>query len=198
MRLISRAALLECQEHLNATGVRGDLRQKVSHVKENGFNVFITSGGMLQGPALELFMELKDDLNSAVFLVGYQAQGTSGHALAEAARSPDSRRRLRFDGNHLSLEFPELQTGSYLPSEGVRYKPLRFIFKVLQFSIFSAHATFPEKMEYLTNLARGSNKNKIRVFTTHGVEENCVELAKEVDSAGFIGTAPRTEESFPI
>jgi putative mRNA 3-end processing factor len=191
-------SIRDFEGHLKATGVRGDLRQKVSHVKENGFNVFITSGGMLQGPAFELFMELKDDPNSALFLVGYQANGTSGHALAEAARSHDSRGRLRFDGTQLSLELPELHAGSYLPGEGVQYKPLRFMFKVLQFSIFSAHATFPEKMEYLGSLARNTSNNKIRVFTTHGVEENCVELAKEVDSAGFIGTAPRIDESFPI
>jgi putative mRNA 3-end processing factor len=195
---INIPSIRDFEGHLKATGVRGDLRQKVSHVKENGFTVFITSGGMLQGPALELFMELKDDPNNALFLVGYQAIGTSGHALAEAARTPDRRKRLRFDGSHLSLEPPEYQTGIYLPGDAVRRRPLNFRFNVLQFPIFSAHATFLEKIEYLVSLARGSSNNKIRVFTTHGVEENCVELAKEVDSAGFIGTAPRIDESFPI
>nr|MDO8119608.1 MBL fold metallo-hydrolase [Candidatus Sigynarchaeota archaeon] len=184
--------------HLKATGVHGDLRQKVSHVKENGFNLFITSGGMLHGPALELFMELKDDPNNALFLVGYQAPGTSGHALAEAVRSRDNRKRLRFDGNHLLIEPSELQVSSHSYSDAIRYKPLQFQFKVLQFSIFSAHATFSEKMQYLSNLAKNSIDNKIRVFTTHGIEENCVEFSKEVEYAGFVGTAPRINDNYPI
>ena len=195
---VNLPSIRDFESHFKKIGARGDLRQKVSLVKENGFNVFITSGGMLQGPALELFMELKDDPRNALFLIGYQANGTSGHALAEAADSPDARKNLLFDGRQLSIDQSEAHAISRLGNSNRKYQALDFRFKVLQFSIFSAHATFTEKMGYLADFSRITNDKRIRVFSTHGIEGNCIELAKEVETIGFNGTAPSTNETFTI
>ncbi len=182
--------------NLKALGTRGDLRQKVSHLKSDGFNVFISSGGMLQGPALELFMELKDDAQSALFLVGYQAEGTSGNALLDAASNAEHRRALMFDGNQISIDSPSEPTSRMLSSK-VSCHPLTFRFKVLQFPLFSAHAMFHEKMAFLGELLRVASANSVQVFTTHGTTNNCVELAQDVQSAfRFNARAPRINESF--
>ena len=80
--------------HCKDRGISGDLQQNLTQFKDTGMNMFITSGGMLQGPALPLFLELKDDPHNAIFLVGYQSPGTSGHAILEAERDPVIKSRL--------------------------------------------------------------------------------------------------------
>jgi putative mRNA 3-end processing factor len=200
-RLLEWTNLLSVRDfetYFKAIGVRGDLRQKLGHVSANGLNVFITSGGMLQGPAHELFMELKDNPSNALFLVGYQARGSSGNAIIEASKSTEIKRRLRIAGTNIFVE-PELSKPtdkSTNQREQTQSKPLAFRFKVLQFPMFSAHSIFLEKMDYLRGYA-SRTKKKIRFLTTHGTPENCIELADELAAIpNCEGVAPQTKEQF--
>ncbi len=50
-------------------------------------DVVVTTGGMLEGgPVLEYLRHIKRDRNSAVFLTGYQVEGTNGRLLLEKGR----------------------------------------------------------------------------------------------------------------
>ncbi|MHA1683676.1 MAG: MBL fold metallo-hydrolase [Promethearchaeota archaeon] len=179
-------------------GTRGDMRQRIAHLKGNGFNIFISSGGMLQGPAMELFLELKNSPKNAMFLVGYQAEGTSGRAVLDAARAPEKRRYLLFDGKKI-FPNPSISAGTWNRERShYKGKSITFKFKVLQLPLFSAHATFDEKISYLREFSHLAGK-PITVFTTHGAPRNCADLARDINSIeGLSGISPELGDNFPL
>ncbi|MHA1368586.1 MAG: MBL fold metallo-hydrolase [Promethearchaeota archaeon] len=175
-------------------GVYGNLEQKILYLKEKGFNVFISSGGMMQGPALRLFMELKEDPNNALFLIGYQAKGTSGHALLEAEKSPVKKNLLLHDGKRIITQ-DAINSENYIKKS---IRPLKYRFEIHQFPIFSAHATFSEKIAYINGICQDLEK-KVQVFSTHGTEANCIELANYLDMNDKLsGHAPVKDESVKV
>lgn len=170
-----------------ALGARGDLRQKVMHMLGDTHNVFISSGGMLHGPALDVFKELKNSPHNALFMVGYQAEGTSGRALLDAAGSPELRKKLVLDGNKLT--FDDQLHGKTAPRS--RATPVTFTFPVFQFPLFSAHATFEEKMSYIKEIGAGRDQD-MTVLATHGTGGNCEQLAGAINQQDKMhGEAPR-------
>ncbi len=146
------------------------------HVKKSK-GVIISPSGMLKGGAAIDYIEtILNDPLSAIYLVGYQVEGSPGRGL--------------------------LDNGIFEFKESERKKN---IFNSLQIEAkcdydyfdFSSHADSMHLFEYVDSL-KFRNKNQKNVFCIHGDNKSTTTFAKELVKKGYNSVAPEIGEIYKI
>lgn len=111
-----------------------------TRMRENALrnDVIITTSGMMDGgPVLNYVKRLKDDQNSAIFLTGYQVEGTNGRSLMEKGN-------LTIDGK---LVKPRMKTDFFDMSAHAGHSELvNFIKEVSPETVILCHGDQREKL----------------------------------------------------
>lgn len=140
-----------------------------SEMMEKGPAVILASGGMLNGgTSLEYFKLLAEDPKNAMIFVGYNSAGSFG-------------RRVQ---NGLSE--------TALPGEDGKLEPMKINMQIKTMDMFSGHSNRPQLMSFVEHL-RPAVK---RIYTMHGEESKCDDLARTLGSRFKIeGRAPMNLDS---
>ena len=138
---------------------------------EKGKNIIISPSGMLKGgAAVDYVSKMVKDPASAIYLVGYQVEGTPG-------------RKLLDEG---IFEFEE---------RGYSNKTNSKALCEVDYFDFSSHAD----RSNLYNYIKGIEFNNSRyVFCVHGDEKSTTSLASNLNKENYIAVAPETGESYTI
>jgi len=142
--------------------------------KSNG--VLIAPSGMLKGGAAIKFMRsFLDDPRSAVYLVGYQVEGSPGREL--------------------------LENGIFKYKEGGRRKRRSYNMRIkakcdVNYFDFSSHADNVHLHQYVENLA--FNKDSRDIFCVHGDPKATTTFASELVEKKYNSVAPETGEIYKI
>ncbi|TXT67484.1 MAG: Ribonuclease [Promethearchaeota archaeon] len=142
--------------------------------KSNG--VIVSSSGMLKGgAAMEYIKPILKDPSSAIYLVGYQVEGTPGRQLIDEGifhfEEHNISRRTDYDIN------------------------IKAQCAVKHFD-FSSHSDGEELHNYVDNL-RFTNHSK-EVFCIHGDNESTGTFAKQLVNKGYTSVAPEDGETYRI
>lgn len=144
-------------------------------LKKGAQGLIISPSGMLKGgAAIEYIPTFLNDPNSAVFLVGYQVEGTPGRKLIDD--------RI--------FEFKE---------DKKKYQSYDLLIKAkcnIDYYDFSSHADKIHLNDYIDNI-RFRDKDKF-VFCVHGDEKSTTFFAHELTNKGFNSVAPETGEAYRI
>ncbi|MGQ4873977.1 MAG: MBL fold metallo-hydrolase [Promethearchaeia archaeon] len=138
--------------------------------------VFIAPSGMLKGgTALEYAKSFAQDPNSAIYLVGYQIEGSPGRTLLE-------------DG---ILEYKTFS----------RRTAIEKIEKIdvnceVEYFDFSSHSDSTHLHEYVNNLSFKDDSNI--VFCVHGDNKSTTTFAKELNNNSYNAISPEAGESYKI
>ncbi|MFW9782921.1 MAG: MBL fold metallo-hydrolase [Candidatus Heimdallarchaeota archaeon] len=147
-----------------------------AHAKKSS-GVIISPSGMLKGgAALEYIESILPDPSSAIYLVGYQVEGTPGRNLLDNG----------------IFEFRE--------SKNNRNKNIEIKVEAkcdYDYFDFSSHADNSHIHRYIDNLnfQRESNKN---IYCVHGDNKSTTGLASELVKKGYNSVAPETGEVYQI
>ncbi|MFW9999878.1 MAG: MBL fold metallo-hydrolase [Candidatus Hodarchaeota archaeon] len=152
-------------------------RPKIRANIKNSHGVIIAPSGMLKGgAAIDYIQSILLDPLSAVYLVGYQVEGTPGRNLLDQGifEYKDSRRKR----NHLT--------------------DLRIEAKCdYDYFDFSSHVDNVHLHDYIENLNFQSISNR-DVFCIHGDNKSTTSLASELVKKGYNSVAPETGEIYRI
>ena len=136
--------------------------------------LIISPSGMLKGgAAIDYIPTFLDDPNSAVFLVGYQVEGTPGRKLVDEK----------------IFEFKEIGKRNY-PSRDMVIKAKCKI----EYFDFSSHADKAHINEYI-NKIKFRNNSKF-VFCVHGDEKSTTSFAHNLSKKNYNSVAPEIGESY--
>jgi putative mRNA 3-end processing factor len=145
-------------------------------LKKRTQGLIISPSGMLKGgAAIEYIPSFLSDPSSAVFLVGYQVEGTPGRKLIDEKifEFKDDKKR-RYQSYDLSIK----------AKCNVNYYD------------FSSHADKIHLNNYINNLTfRDESKF---IFCVHGDEKSTTSFAHDLSKRGFNSVAPETGESYKI
>jgi len=145
-------------------------------LKKRTRGLIISPSGMLKGgAAIEYIPSFLSDPSSAVFLVGYQVEGTPGRKLIDE--------RI--------FEFKE--------DKKRRYQSYDLLIKAkceINYYDFSSHADKIHLNNYINNLTfRDESKF---IFCVHGDEKSTTSFAHDLSKRDFNSVAPETGESYKI
>ena len=145
-------------------------------IKDRSGGVIIAPSGMLKGgAALEYIHMILEDPFSALYLVGYQVEGTPGRKLLDEGMfefHENSKRYKNFGGEVIKARCD------------------------LNYYDFSSHADGSHLHDYIDALKfRNGDKT---VFCVHGDEKSATTLAKDLVNKGFNSVAPETGEIYKI
>ncbi len=145
-------------------------------LKKRARGLIISPSGMLKGgAAIEYFPSFLSDPSSAVFLVGYQVEGTPGRKLIDE--------RI--------FEFKE--------DKKRRYQSYDLLIKAkceINYYDFSSHADKIHLNNYINDLTfRDESKF---IFCVHGDEKSTTSFAHDLSKRDFNSVAPETGESYKI
>ncbi len=145
-------------------------------LKKRTRGLIISPSGMLKGgAAIEYIPSFLNDPNSAVFLVGYQVEGTPGRKLIDE--------RI--------FEFKE--------NKRRNYQSYDLLIKAkcnIDYYDFSSHADKIHLNDYINNLTfRDESKF---IFCVHGDEKSTTSFAHDLSKRDFNSVAPETGESYKI
>jgi len=145
-------------------------------LKKRARGLIISPSGMLKGgAAIEYIPSFLRDPSSAVFLVGYQVEGTPGRKLIDE--------RI--------FEFKE--------DKKRRYQSYDLLIKAkceINYYDFSSHADKIHLNNYINNLTfRDESKF---IFCVHGDEKSTTSFAHDLSKRDFNSVAPETGESYKI
>ncbi len=145
-------------------------------LKKGTRGLIISPSGMLKGgAAIEYIPTFLNDPNSAVFLVGYQVEGTPGRKLIDEG----------------IFEFKE--------NKKRKYQSYDLLIKAkcnIDYYDFSSHADKIHLNDYINNLTfRDESKF---IFCVHGDEKSTTSFAHDLSKRDFISVAPETGESYKI
>ena len=145
-------------------------------LKKGTRGLIISPSGMLKGgAAIEYIPTFLNDPNSAVFLVGYQVEGTPGRKLIDEG----------------IFEFKE--------DKKRKYQSYDLLIKAkcnIDYYDFSSHADKIHLNDYINNLTfRDESKF---IFCVHGDEKSTTSFAHDLSKRDFISVAPETGESYKI
>ncbi len=151
--------------------------RKIRHNAKQSNGVIISPSGMLKGgAALDYIPSILTDTTSAVYLVGYQVEGSPGRALIDNG----------------FFEFKELKRN--------RNKSVDLHIEALcdyKYFDFSSHSDNENIHSYIQklNFERKSNKD---IFCIHGDNKSTTSLASELTSKNYNSVAPETGEVYHI
>ncbi|MFX0024431.1 MAG: MBL fold metallo-hydrolase [Candidatus Hermodarchaeota archaeon] len=146
------------------------------HVKKSN-GVIISPSGMLKGGAAIDYIEtILSDPTSAVYLVGYQVEGSPGRGL--------------------------LDNGIFEFKESNKKKNIFNNFQIIakcdyDYFDFSSHADSMHLYEYVDNL-KFRNKNSNDIFCVHGDNKSTTTFASELVKKGYNSVAPEIGEIYKI
>jgi len=145
-------------------------------LKKGARGLIISPSGMLKGgAAIEYIPTFLNDPNSAVFLVGYQVEGTPGRKLIDEGI-------FEFKGDKKR-----------------KYQSYDLLIKAkcnIDYYDFSSHADKIHLNDYINNLTfRDESKF---IFCVHGDEKSTTSFAHDLSKRDFISVAPETGESYKI
>jgi len=141
------------------------------NILEKGKNIIISPSGMLKGgAAIDYVSKIVSDPASAIYLVGYQVEGTPGRKLLDEGIFEFAERGYSKDTN------------------------IKAMCEVDYFD-FSSHAD----RSHLFNYIKGIKFNSSRyVFCVHGDEKSTTSLASNLNKENYNAAAPETGESYAI
>jgi putative mRNA 3-end processing factor len=144
---------------------------------KNSKGVIISPSGMLKGgPAIDYIQSILPDPMSAIYLVGYQVEGTPGRYLLDEGifEFKDSRRNKNYS---LDLRIDAKCDYDYFD--------------------FSSHSDKIHLRSYIEDLSfqRKSNNN---IFCIHGDNKATTSFASELVKKGYNSVAPETGEIYQI
>ncbi|TFG05161.1 MAG: MBL fold metallo-hydrolase, partial [Promethearchaeota archaeon] len=150
--------------------------RKVRNIARNSNGVIIAPSGMLKGgAAFEFVRSVLNDPLSAIYLVGYQVEGTPGKNLIDKG----------------SIEFKSTNRGVKL-KENISIKAKCDY----DYFDFSSHADGDEMQKYIHNLSfHSGNKD---VFCIHGDPEATIKLSSILAHEGYNAVAPEVGETYYI
>jgi putative mRNA 3-end processing factor len=139
--------------------------------------VIISPSGMLKGGAAIDYIEtILNDPNSAIYLVGYQVEGSPGRGLLDNG----------------IFEFRETHNKKKI------FKNLQIEAKCdYDYFDFSSHADNLHLYDYIENL-NFQNKNHNNIFCIHGDNKSTTTLASELVKKGYNSVAPEIGEVYKI
>ncbi|UCC18774.1 MAG: MBL fold metallo-hydrolase [Promethearchaeota archaeon] len=139
--------------------------------------VIISPSGMLKGGAAIDYIEpILNDPNSAIYLVGYQVEGSPGRGLLDNG----------------IFEFQETNNKKDI------FKNLQIEAKCdYDYFDFSSHADSIHLYEYIENL-NFQNKNCNNIFCIHGDNKSTTTLASELVKNGYNSVAPEIGEIYQL
>jgi len=151
-------------------------KERRKKLKKRTQGLIISPSGMLKGgAAIEYIPSFLNDPNSAVFLVGYQVEGTPGRKLIDE--------RI--------FEFKE--------NKRRNYQSYDLLIKAkcnIDYYDFSSHADKIHLNDYINNLTfRDESKF---IFCVHGDEKSTTSFAHDLSKRDFNSVAPETGESYKI
>ena len=149
------------------------LRPKI----KNSNGVIISPSGMLKGgPAIDYIQSILSDPLSAIYLVGYQVEGTPGRYLLDEGifEFKDSRPNKNYS---LNLRIDAKCAYDYFD--------------------FSSHSDKIHLHSYIENLNFQKNSNK-DIFCIHGDNKSTTSLASELVKRGYNSVAPEIGEIYII
>ena len=152
-------------------------RPKTRSIVKKSVGVIIAPSGMLKGgAAIEYIETILHDPNSAVYLVGYQVEGTPGRQLIDNGifEFKDSRRK-RHITNKLSIK-------------------ARCDYDYFD---FSSHSDNVQIHNYIANLNFQDHSNN-NIFCIHGDNKSTTKLASELTKKGYNSIAPEIGEIYQI
>jgi len=151
-------------------------REKRKNVKKRSDGLIISPSGMLKGgAALEYISSILIDPSSAVFLVGYQVEGTPGRKLIDE--------RI--------FEFKERNSRNY------RTRDIFIKAKCkVDYYDFSSHADKIHLHRYIEDL-KFQNDSKF-IFCIHGDAKSTTSFAYDLSDKGFNSVAPEIGETYKI
>ncbi len=151
-------------------------REKRKNVKKRSDGLIISPSGMLKGgAALEYISSILNDPSSAVFLVGYQVEGTPGKKLIDE--------RI--------FEFKERNSRNY------RTRDIYIKAKCnVDYYDFSSHADKIHLHKYIEDL-KFQNDSKF-IFCIHGDAKSTTSFAYDLSDKGFNSVAPEIGEIYKI
>lgn len=150
-------------------------KRKRSVVRKSSGVIVSTSGMLKGGAALEYIETILNDPYSAVFLVGYQVEGTPGRNLLDTNifkfRENNKERHNNYEINiKAKCEVDYYDFSSHADSNGLHY--------------------------YVDNLKFINSSREI--FTVHGDNESTTNFASELVEKGYNSVSPETGETYII
>ncbi len=126
-----------------------------SEILEKGSSVILASGGMLNGGAsLEYFKALAEDPKNMIVFVGFNSAGSFGRRVQNGLKE------------------------TALPGEDGKLEPVKINAQIKTVEGFSGHSDRRQLMNFVEHLRPGPRK----VFTMHGEESKCEDLARSIAS----------------
>ncbi len=151
-------------------------REKRKKVKKRSDGLIISPSGMLKGgAALEYISSILNDPSSAVFLVGYQVEGTPGRKLIDEK----------------IFEFKERNSRNYRTRD-ISIKANCNV----DYYDFSSHADKIHLHKYIDDL-KFQNDSKF-IFCIHGDPKSTTSFAYDLSDKGFNSVAPEIGETYKI
>lgn len=151
-------------------------REKRKSVKKRSDGLIISPSGMLKGgAALEYISSILTDPSSAVFLVGYQIEGTPGRKLIDEK----------------IFEFKERNSRNY-HTRDISIKANCNV----DYYDFSSHADKIHLHRYIEDL-KFQNDSKF-IFCVHGDAKSTTSFAYDLSEKGFNSVAPEIGETYKI
>jgi putative mRNA 3-end processing factor len=146
------------------------------HVKKSN-GVIISPSGMLKGgAAIDYIKTILNEPRSAIYLVGYQVEGSPGRGL--------------LDNGIFEYKDPRKKV-SFLENFQIEAKCDYDYFD------FSSHVDSYHLYEYIENL-KFQNTSNNHVFCVHGDNKSTTTLASELVKKGYNSVAPEVGESYKI
>ncbi|MFW9785218.1 MAG: MBL fold metallo-hydrolase [Candidatus Heimdallarchaeota archaeon] len=148
------------------------MRKKVG---KKSRSIIISPSGMLKGGAAIDYLKLiLDDPQSAIYMVGYQVEGTPGRKLLEE-------KVFEYQSNNIKNDM---------------YKIIKKADCIIDYYDFSSHADRTHLLKYL--YYQKFNNNSKFVFCVHGDDKATTLFARDLANEGFNSVAPETGEIYKI
>ncbi|MFX1498341.1 MAG: MBL fold metallo-hydrolase [Promethearchaeota archaeon] len=138
-------------------------------------SIIISPSGMLKGgAAIDYLKQILDDPYSAIYLVGYQVEGTPGRKL--------------LDEKIFEYQYNNLKNN--------KYKIVKKADCIIDYYDFSSHADGIHLLKYLYQ--QKFNNNSKYVFCVHGDDKATTSFARDLANEGFNSVAPETGEVYKV
>jgi KH/beta-lactamase-domain protein len=145
-RILAKDSPFKCEIFEEVTNIS---RQEICESKRN--IIIAPSGSLTGGPSLEYFRYLAENKKNAIFLVGYQFEGSIGKKLQNGIR-----------------EFPIEEKG--------KLKTLKVECDVVVFKGFSGHADRKQLERFVKSLKPAPH----RILVVHGESKKAIEFARDL------------------
>jgi len=151
-------------------------RKERAYVKKSNGVIIAPSGMLKGGAALDYVETILSDPISALYLIGYQVEGSPGRGLLDNGifEFNESRKKKNF--------FPNLQIEAKCDYE---------------YFDFSSHVDKLHLYEYIENI-EFRNKSDNNIFCVHGDNKATTPLASELAKKGYNSVAPEIGEIYKI